>query len=181
MPTPDIKEDEMKYIRAFTLIELLTTLCIATLLMLIATPTLNSVYQQVRADSGIRRIQQTLQLARNSAISYGLNVTACPLVDNACNADWQKGFFVFIDNGERNKLDGTDRIIYTTDAFDAQDIVQYNRASVRFQSDGLASGSNGTLKYCPGDNRSPYSRALVINQAGRVRFSTLKDISCSAD
>jgi type IV fimbrial biogenesis protein FimT len=169
----------MKHYSGFTLIELATTLCITTILITVGVPSLDALSQQMRSDSGIRRIQQTLQLARNAAINYGQTITVCPLNNGRCDANWQNGIFVFTDNGERNKIDGNDRIIYTTDSFDAKDIVQYNKTSVRFLPDGMAYGTNGTLKYCPREINSPYSRAVVINMAGRIRFSTAQRIFCA--
>lgn len=174
-----VKEDKMRFYQGFTLIELATTLCITTILVTVGVPSLDALTQQIRADSGIRRIQQTLQLARNAAINYGQTITACPLKDGRCDTNWQNGIFVFIDNGKLNQIDGNDHILYTTDSFDAKDIVQYNRTSVRFLPDGMAYGSNGTLKYCPGEINSPYSRAVVINQAGRIRYSTEQRILCA--
>jgi len=168
----------MKTIKGFTLIELMTTLVVSTTLISIAAPNFNSLYDHYRADSSIRNIQQTLQLARNSAISYGVRVTTCPVVENRCNEDWGLGLTVFTDSGERNTLDGTDLIISQTSPFEEKDTVIYNRAAIRFQPDGLASGTNGTLKYCPTTPDSQYSRAVIVNQAGRVRFSREEDISC---
>ncbi len=162
----------------FTLIELMITLVVSTVLISIVVPNFNSLYEYYRADSSIRVIQQTLQMARNTAISYGIRVTTCPIVENKCNESWGLGLTVFTDSGERNTIDGTDLIIYQTSPFKDEDTVIYNRAAVRFQPDGLASGTNGTFKYCPTTLDSQYSRAVVINQAGRVRFSTKKGISC---
>ncbi|NRB25264.1 GspH/FimT family pseudopilin [Shewanella sp.] len=168
----------MKIKNGFTLVELMTTLVVSTTLISIAAPNFSSLYQHYRADSAIRVIQQTLQMARNTAISYGVRVTTCPLVDNRCNDNWSLGLTVFTDSGERYIVDGTDLIIYQTSPFKDEDTVIYNRAAIRFQPDGLASGTNGTLKYCPTTPDSQYSRAVIINQAGRVRFSTKEGISC---
>lgn len=164
--------------KGFTLVELMTTLVVSTTLISIAVPNFNSLYDHYRADSAIRNIQQTLQLARNSAISYGVRVTICPVIENQCNEDWKLGLTVFTDSGERNTIDGTDLIISQSSPFEEKDTVVYNRAAIRFQPDGLASGTNGTLKYCPTTPESQYSKAVIINQAGRVRFSKEKNISC---
>ncbi|MCE9678017.1 GspH/FimT family pseudopilin [Shewanella sp. AS1] len=169
----------MKNQIGFTLIELMVTLTVAIILIGIAAPSLSSLYEAQRADAEIRKIQQTLQQARNAAISFGVRVTVCPIADNQCSDNWQSGLVVFSDSGTINAIDGSDKIIFQTGPFSSQDIVSYNRSSVRFFPDGLASGSNGTLKYCPGSATSPNSRAVVVNQAGRIRFSTDKNISCA--
>ncbi|QYJ88989.1 GspH/FimT family pseudopilin [Shewanella halotolerans] len=169
----------MKHHNGFTLIELMVTLTVATILLSVGLPSLTDLYQAYRADSAIRLIQQTLQFARNSAINYGVWVTVCPVKDNQCANDWHLGLSVFTDSGTSNQLDGTDKLLIQTGSFDSGDFVYYNRASARFQPDGLASGSNGTLRYCPGSANSPYSKAVIVNQAGRIRFSKEKNISCN--
>ena len=168
----------MKTCAGFTLIELMTTLVVAMVLISIAMPSLASLYHAYRADSAIRTIQSTLQLARNSAISYGSRVTACPLQEGDCTQDWTLGITIFIDRGDSNTIDGSDKILLTTDNFHQSDFVTYNRTAVRFQPDGLASGTNGTLRYCPNSVSSKHSKAVIINQAGRIRFSKDSNIRC---
>ena len=165
--------------KGFSLIELMTSLSILTILLTGGIPSLTDVYTQYRADSSIRIIQQTLQFARNQAITLNRTVTACAVIDEKCVQNWQVGLTVFIDTNSNNQLDDSDKILYMTNAFDSKDTVKYNRTSIRFRPDGLASGTNGTLKYCPSSATSPYSRAVIVNQAGRVRFSTEKSIRCS--
>ncbi|WP_434931398.1 GspH/FimT family pseudopilin [Shewanella sp. HL-SH5] len=162
----------------FNLIELMTTIMITSLLSVIAFPSFKSLQQQIRVDSNIRTIQQSMQFARNMAISYGVRITVCPLEQGKCGNDWHTGFSIFADSGKPNELDGQDKIIQEVSQFHQEDIIQYNRKAIRYQPDGLASGTNGTLTYCPETFDSPYSKAIIINQAGRVRFSTKKNIAC---
>lgn len=168
----------MKKYHGFNLIELMVTLVVATILIGIAAPSLSNLYDAQRANSAIREIQQTLQFGRNAAISYGLRVTICPLKDNQCDDNWQNGLTVFTDSGVLNQLDNSDQLLLTTGPFNSNDSVTYNRDAIRFLPDGLASGTNGTLIYCPRSTDNPNARAVIVNQAGRVRFSNKKDINC---
>ncbi len=170
----------MKTHAGFTLIELMTTLVVAMVLTGIAAPSLTELHVSYRAKSAIKTIQQTFQLSRNQAISYGCRVTACPVKGNRCVRDWKIGITVFTDRGELNVIDGADEIIFATSPFHPDDIISYNRLAVRFQPDGLASGTNGTLKYCPLTSDNKHSKAIIINQAGRVRFSTEDNIKCDS-
>ncbi|MGE6434217.1 GspH/FimT family pseudopilin [Shewanella baltica] len=165
--------------KGFSLIELIISLAVLTILLTGGVPSLTDVYTQYRADSSIRIIQQTLQFARNQAITLNRTVTACAVIDEKCVQNWQVGLTVFIDTNNNNQLDDIDKKLYITNAFDSKDIVKYNRTAIRFQPDGLASGTNGTLKYCPSSATSPYSRAVIVNQAGRVRLSKNSNINCS--
>ncbi|WP_285164691.1 GspH/FimT family pseudopilin [Shewanella goraebulensis] len=162
----------------FNLVELMTSITIFGLLSTIAFPSFKSLQQQFRVDSNLRTIQNSMQFARNIAINYGTRVTVCPLVNGKCGRDWEQGFSVFTDSGTTNQVNSSDVIMLEVSQFHEEDIIQYNRLALRYQPDGLASGTNGTLTYCPQTIDSPYSRALVINQAGRVRYSTKKNITC---
>ncbi len=169
----------MRKNNGFTLVELMITLVVSTVLISITVPNFNSLYEHYRADSSIRVIQQTLQMARNIAINYGIRVTVCPIIKNECSDDWTIGITVFIDSGVSNVIDGQDEIMIKTGRFHQGDFVTYNRGAIRFQIDGLASGTNGTLKYCPSSTTSQYSKAVIINQSGRIRFSKANIIECS--
>ena len=162
----------------FNLIELMTSITIVGLLSVIAFPSFKSMQQQFRVDSNLRTIQQSLQFARNVAITYGTRVTVCPLVNGKCGGEWNQGFTVFTDSKTTNQLNVNDVIMLEVNQFHEEDIIQYNRLALRYQPDGLASGTNGTLTYCPESINSPFSKALVVNQAGRVRYSTKKLITC---
>ncbi|MCL1138937.1 GspH/FimT family pseudopilin [Shewanella pneumatophori] len=161
----------------FTLVELMITLAVTTILIAVSTPSLTSLYAHNRSDSNIRKIQQSVQLARNHAVAYGLRVTVCPMEAQSCSANWQNNITVFTDSGVTNRLDGVDQIIYTLGPFNPNDYIGYNRTAIRFQPEGLASGTNGTLRYCPDTQDSEYSRAVIINQSGRIRFSN-KPVQC---
>ena len=162
----------------FTLIELMVTLVVMTILIVVAVPSLTPLFAQARADSSIRKIQQSIQLARNHAVAYGYRVTVCPISAQGCSEDWQNNITVFSDSGQSNLIDGNDKIIYQIGPFNNKDYVGYNRTAIRFLPDGLASGTNGTLSYCPDTNDSSESKAIIVSQSGRIRFSQASEIRC---
>ncbi|MBB1363749.1 GspH/FimT family pseudopilin [Shewanella sp. SR44-4] len=165
------------HLKGFSLIEVIVTTLIVMLMSLIAVPSFTALNEQIRANCNIRTIQQSMQFARNMAISYGIKVTVCNLEANKCTNKWHKGYTVFLDTSKLNELSASDVILLNIPPFNQNDTVYYNRKYVRFQTDGLASGTNGTFRYCPGLINSPYSKAIIINQSGRVRFSR-KKVTC---
>nr|WP_180961201.1 MULTISPECIES: GspH/FimT family pseudopilin [unclassified Shewanella] len=169
----------MKKKHGFTLIELMVTLAVSATLIAIAVPSFTALYAYIRADTNIRKIQQSIQLARNHAITYGIRVTVCPIEHQRCSANWHENISIFTDTGQSNIIDGNDRLVYLLGPFNPRDTIVFNRVSIKFQPDGLAAGSNGTLKYCPDSTRSSYAKAIVINRSGRARFSSRNDIDCS--
>lgn len=150
-------------LKGFTLVELMVTITIAAILIAIAMPSLTSLYEASRSDSEIRKAQQALVFARNHAISYGLDITVCPLGSNSntCGKNWIKGITVLYDNA------GTNESLKVINEFNSQDTISFTPSSVVFSPDGLASTS-GTMTYCPGGATSSNCKSLVLNTSGRV-------------
>ncbi|WP_108944269.1 GspH/FimT family pseudopilin [Shewanella halifaxensis] len=155
----------------FTVVEIIIVMAVTMILISMSLPSLKAFYAHARSDSSIRKIQQSIQLARNYAVAYGVRVTVCPLQNNVCISSWQDNITVFSDSADTNRLDATDQIILTLSPFSTKDHVSYNKIAIRFQPDGLASGTNGTLRYCPDSQNNQYSRAIIVSQSGRIRFS----------
>ncbi|NRD72813.1 type II transport protein GspH [Shewanella sp. VB17] len=161
----------------FTIIELMVALVIGTTLITIGVPSFSNMYQAYRADSEIRKIQQSLMFAKNQAISYGARVTLCPISGAACNANWKDGFSIFIDNGTPANIDTTDgvtdRVIKQIAPFNDNDFITYTGNSIIFTPDGLISTNStaGTFSYCPGSKSSNNSRGVEVSLSGRVQLS----------
>ncbi|QSX41653.1 GspH/FimT family pseudopilin [Shewanella cyperi] len=158
--------------QGFTLVELMVSVLITSVIAAIALPSLSNWYQASRANANIEALASLAKLARNHAVSYGVRVTICPLASGKCSNDWRAELTAFTDQGSTNELDGTDVILSRLPAVEDGDSRNYSRTSLRFLSDGLASGANGTLKFCPQKPDSPFAKALIINNAGRIRKSS---------
>ncbi len=169
----------MTKVNGFTLIELLVTIVIAIILMTVGVPSLTSLYDASRSDSGIRTIQSSLTLARSQAVSYGANVTLCPLKSNTCSNNWINGFTIFIDGGTRGSFDGDDQIIKVVDAFNSKDFVSHGSNAISFSADGLVISGAGQISYCPSNKTNSNSKAASISSSGMVKLSSATNITCS--
>ena len=89
----------------FSLIELMTALAVASVLLVVGVPSFRYVTNANRIAGEINGLLGDLQLARSEAIEQGRPVTICRSVDGAtCAAanTWQSGWIVFMDaNGNQ--------------------------------------------------------------------------------
>ncbi|GGB60175.1 GspH/FimT family pseudopilin [Shewanella inventionis] len=167
----------------FTLVEVMVTVVIAAILITVAVPSLNSLYEGIRARSAISTIESSLVFARSQAVSYGSRVSVCPMTSTSCGTDWTQGFSVFIDNGTIGAIDTTngitDTVLRKVDAFHSNDIIKSDLSRYSFNPDGMATnGLSGTFRYCPGAADSSSSEAVSINSSGRMSKVTTT-VTCS--
>ncbi|MFV7769305.1 GspH/FimT family pseudopilin [Shewanella marisflavi] len=149
--------------KGFTLVELMVTVAVAAILLTIGVPSLTSVYERVRVNNNIEKINNILAFARNQAISYGATVNVCAYAsDSSCGTDWGKGIRIYIET-----VDKTLRVI---DNFNNNDVVSGPEAELTFSSEGL-SPSNGTFIYCP-SGKANASKSVTVNPSGLITYGT---------
>ncbi|MEZ9196451.1 GspH/FimT family pseudopilin [Shewanella sp. 10N.286.54.B9] len=171
------------YDKAFTLVEMMVTLAIATILLVIAVPSFTDFYENSRSEAASSNIQQSLFMARSHAISYGATVTVCPRSGSTCGTDWIDGFDVFIDvNGNGSYDSATDQVIRTIDAFNSDDFIKTSLKSISFSSEGMISGTAASTStrqfiYCPSSKTSSNSKAIEVSVTGKIRQSS-GSLSC---
>lgn len=161
----------------FTLVEVMVTVVIAAILITVAVPSLNSLYEGIRARSAISTIESSLVFARSQAVSYGSRVSVCPMTSTSCGTDWTQGFSVFIDSNPIGTINDTDMVLRKVDAFNSNDIIKSDLSRYSFNPDGMAT-SGGTFIYCPGAADSSSSEAVSINSSGRMSKVTTT-VTCS--
>lgn len=139
--------------RGFSLIELMTTLTIAAIILSLAAPGMSRLIGGNRMATQASDMVANLALARSEAIKRGASTTLCPSNSGtACTAtDWSAGYMVFVD------LDG--------------DGVFDNGSDIVLRQSGQLSG-NSTL------TSSDYSTAVPLQflpsgQAGQAGSFTL--------
>ncbi len=158
--------------KGITLIELMFTVAIASIVSLIAIPSMSSFIVQLRVNNEISMLQRLLLTTRNYAINSGDRVILCPLtVRGSCTTDWHKELSVFVDYNNNQIFDAIDeKIITTKAAIKTGDKLIYGkgRTKVTYQPTGHLSGlSNGTFRYCPYQHMD-MSRGIVIARSGRL-------------
>ncbi len=87
-----------RFLRGFTLLELVTTLTVAGVLTVVAVPSFLNVTRNSRAAANANELVSALSIARSEAIRRGARVSICRTADGAtCGGTWQDGWIVFAD------------------------------------------------------------------------------------
>ncbi|MCL1079515.1 prepilin-type N-terminal cleavage/methylation domain-containing protein [Parashewanella spongiae] len=182
----------MRYIRGFTLVEAMVTIAIAAILILVGAPSLNSFYQNVRAEQSINKIQTTLAFARNQAMSYDISVEVCPA--NGCDGNWNTGIQVFtfdvpqaplVPGQSADRVQPARMILRETGAFNRNDTVMLTPTTFTFLGSGKINGLPDrqptdnpiTLSYCP-NSKNANAIGLEIRKTGSTQL-TNTGLSCN--
>jgi type IV fimbrial biogenesis protein FimT len=190
LPHPSIKASMGKktiQTLGFTLVELMTTVSIAAILLGVAIPNFTSIITNNRMTAHTNELVTALNLARSEAIKRGQQV-----VVRKSGTNWEDGWQVFVDidrdsplsdantfndNGDANLCEANeDCLLRTFEALPSPITLRGNNNFVnfiRYQTDGL-SNNIGSFVLC--NNASIVGAKLVIvNRVGRVRQGTDAD------
>lgn len=162
-----------KFIKGFTITELLIGIAIIGILTAVAGPSLSQFIVQSRVDNEVSELHRLLLSARNSAINSGRNVTICPLNGTVCTTNWQNEISVFINDdntlaNNSNFVSANEELIKVKGKISTGDTLQFSQNIIIFAPTGrLVTGGNSNFSYCPKDNAS-LSRGVEVSLSGRV-------------
>jgi type IV fimbrial biogenesis protein FimT len=99
--------------RGFTLLELMTALAVAAVLIAVGVPQLRDLTIQQRITGAAQDLHIDLTLARNEAVTRATNVSVCPSSDLiACTNDgWGNGRLTFIDANANGVVDAGELVV----------------------------------------------------------------------
>jgi type IV fimbrial biogenesis protein FimT len=168
-------DEDMKYIKAYTLIELIMTLTIISVLISFALPNIYQLKLNNMMNNERNRLTTSLNLARFTAISKQLQVIICPSTsgmdcDNQSN--WYQGWIIFHDDNRNRSLDHGEKLLRFEHAM-VEEITatsSIHRQKLRFNSLGFSPGTNVSINFCDARG-SDKAESIIINNAGRIRQS----------
>jgi len=167
---------KMQLDRGFTVVEMMITLLVLAILIVVGAPAFTDLIKDNRMLSDVYAMRAALNNARSEAMARRNFVTVCRSDDGAtCTGDWNEGYIAFTDaDGDGiadDPNDPADGDIFGAKVLDAEtlDIVYSNAANrVRFDSQGHATGFNGTFTVCD-DRGAAKARGLIVTPGGIVR------------
>jgi type IV fimbrial biogenesis protein FimT len=158
-----------------TLIELMTVIGIAAVLMAIAIPSYEYVTNINRVSSEINGLLGDMQYARVEATKEGQTVTVCPSADGKnCLAStaWNGGWIVFSDPANVGTVDPGETVLRVRQAFSSADTAVSDNGiqTVTFNRDGFAQLAPAvtTVKVHDSTNNAAYTTCLAITKVGSM-------------
>lgn len=170
-----------KAISGFTLIEAITVMTVAGVLLAIGVPSFKYVTTANRMSSDVNGLLGDLQFARAEAIKEGQPVTVCPTADNGVScanvATWQIGWMVFVDNGVTGTVDGNDVVLRIQAPFTNQEQMLSNQAPlsyISFNREGFVTTAPTPVTITLHDSTSnaQYTRCLSFTIIGAMSTQT---------
>lgn len=169
-----MKPTNTKNINGFTLVELLTTICIIGIAAAITIPSLVGLINKNTKDAGREELISALNLARSSAITAGSWATICG--SNASNtqcssskSNWNNGWIVFMDANRNGLIEPAEKIVSTRESMAGSLSVNTSLSHITFDNQGLADGYKTTFLFCSSSESNDKLIAIKVSNFGRFR------------
>ena len=161
---------------AFTLMELLVAISVLAVITGIAAPSMSTIIEANRIESGVQAIFTSLITARSEAISRNQSVIVCKSSNGtSCttSGEWEQGWVIVVDENVNGVQDSGEPV---TSSFGSLEYGLTLRAGVayadkvRFSPEGTAFDAD-TFRLCPADSDIDDARSIVMTITGRPRTS----------
>ena len=160
-----------------TIIELIISLCILSILALLAIPTLQDIFHRAEAKYVQQTFSSAIQLGKIKAITQRQYIVICASADlSRCqNNQWNKGIIMFTDLNKNRVLDQDEQIIWsqhtqlkyghlTWASFGTPHLITFS------ERNGLPIDSNGSLTYC---SHTHHHFKWVLSKMGHTRVESI--------
>ncbi|ANF82416.1 fimbrial biogenesis protein FimT [Acinetobacter sp. NCu2D-2] len=164
----------MKFIRAFTFVELMVTLAVLAIVVSIALPHFHEYLAKLEAQTTHKKIISALNYARSQAALHRQNIVICPSSNFIqCEPNkWQQGYLIFIDQNKNRRIDDNEILIHKENLALKYANLEWRGAlsipSVTYQAmTAMPIGSNGSFYYCPFNGQE--NKKIILSKMGHTR------------
>ncbi len=169
----------MKRERGFTLIELMTTLGVAAIVLSVGVPSFRTIVMDNRLVTHANQFVGAVNLARSSAVRFQRNATACPSANfdaavPTCSAttDWSNGWIVWVDKNRDAATSANEVVSVFGPLPEASSFSSVGTAGFTYDSRGFALAGGDDLTMCD-DRTGETGRFIRVNAVGRTNISRL--------
>ena len=164
----------------FSLIEVMTTLAVASLLLATAWPAMSHLVAQSRASLALNQMLGAVQLTRHVAVTHRTRATLCSSQGPTCKGrdHWHEGAMIFLDRNADRIRQTSETIVRSFPAIDSGKVTWRSfrrRATLTVLPSGYTDWQNGSFRYCPANGDLRYARQIIINAQGRARKANDND------
>lgn len=159
-----------------SLMDVLTTLAVASLLFGMGIPGFQSYLGNSRLVSSTNLLSRSLSLARSEAVKRESQVVICKSQNQqSCTSagSWRQGWIIFEDRLPNRQRDETEPLIFAKSELSPGLSLDYRafRSSnfITFRPTGITK-TNGSFTLCYNSDADS-ARALILAKSGRIRFS----------
>lgn len=166
----------------FTLMELLVTIAVVGVLLAIAVPSFQSLFNRNRVATVVNDLLGGLYYARTEGIRRALPTTICMSSNQtscATTGSWANGWIVWVDLNSNGTLD-TGELVRTHGPINAGNTaLSASQTSYTFTAQGalVSGGSAGTFKVCT-PNDLTLSRQIAVQTSGQIGSQPLSSATC---
>ncbi|MBY6222600.1 GspH/FimT family pseudopilin [Marinobacter nauticus] len=162
----------------FSLIEVLICIVLLAIVASFSAPNLSGWILDSRKRTLFNELHGFLAFGRWAAVTEKSLVTICPLGSSgSCVDDWNRPIFAFVDADKDRRPDNG--IILKQLTLDLKGFTLKSRTAgrgyFRFNAEGAAHGSMGSLLLCPEDKKLETMAYMPVNLAGRFRVEDDQD------
>jgi len=166
------------FVCGFSLIELITTLSIASILLALGIPSFQTLIQNNRMTATINTIVSHLNMARSEAIKRGVRVVLCPSADGVgCKNTiiWDENIIMFTDNNKSGAFEPKDKLLRHINISSDPILIHstVGRRKAAYDANGFSMGMNVTITFCDTTEKID-PKAIIVSNSGRPRISDTK-------
>ena len=141
--------------RAFTLLELMVVLAVASILLSVGVPSFRGVVMDNRMVDSANQFVTAVNMARSSAVRYQRNATICSSTNwdaavPTCNgtADWSEGWIVWVDKDRDGATAAAEIVAVHEPLHESVAFVASTNNRFSYDSRGFGGSAGDTLSLC---------------------------------
>lgn len=175
-------DDMRQEAHGLTLLELLVAMAVMSVMLGIGVPSFQRLQQGSRTATTFHLMTTSLAFARMAAVKNHAPVSICPSRDGrSCrgNTIWDDGWIVYADPKRAKQPVSSDAVLHSVSRTRSGIALRSTagRTIVRFQPNGMAHGTNLSIRLCS-TSHGTHLGSVIVNNAGRPRSQRHGSLPC---